>query len=102
MMLKRLVDLALFGAFVLIVVLGSAPTAKSDPFVHDAAMVCRLLDANSSPAGFAAISYDMLYEGLDKDTASATIAYAVTEVCPEYADDLSYAVSVIESRGFVA
>lgn len=76
-----------------------SPEAHADPFIHDAALVCRWMDIDNSPASIQAMFLDMIAEGMTPETSSDIATYALLEVCPEHADDLTYADRVINGSG---
>jgi hypothetical protein len=83
-------------------VLIGAPDAKADPFMHDAAMVCRWLDVDNSPASFQAMYLDMAAEGLSHQQAADTVTYALIEFCPEHQAALFYADEVINGKDYAS
>lgn len=78
-----------------IVMIFAAPKANADPFTHDAAMVCRWLDVDSSPASIVAMLVDMQSEGLTESRIIATSRYALSELCPEYVPAWRHAAAVV-------
>lgn len=95
---RPFVNVAVGLAAVAAVLIG-APDAKADPFMHDAAMVCRWLDVDNSPASIQAMFLDMIAEGVAPQTASDTATYALLNLCDEHIDDFLYANEVINGGG---
>lgn len=60
------------------------PKAGADPMTHDAAIFCRMLDINSTPAGVRNAVNEFGRQGVPIDDTKNTVYYALTELCPEY------------------
>lgn len=74
------------------------PPAHADGFddmVHDAALICRRLDQDSSPQGVVAIITDQMLQGIDKTAIAAVMNYAVMYLCPEYTDEIEYTAQLV-------
>lgn len=52
--------------------------------VCNAALICRNLDADSSPQGFMKIVSDMRSQGVDEQSAIDQMNYALSYLCPEF------------------
>jgi hypothetical protein len=98
---RPFVNVAVGLAAVAAVLIG-APDAKADPFMHDAAMVCRWLDVDNSPASIQAMFLDMIAEGLSHQQSVDTVTYALVNLCSEHSDDLFYANEVINGGRYGA
>lgn len=92
--MKRIVVNTVFIAAAVVAIF-AAPEADADPFTHDAAMVCRWLDIDSSPASIVAMLLDMQSEGLTEAQIIDTGSYALTELCPEYQAAWRHAAAVV-------
>lgn len=77
----------------------TVPNANADPFVHDAALVCRWLDLDDSPASVQAMFIDMVDEGLTREQATRTAVYALTVICPEHEWAIQRADRVLNGGG---
>ena len=78
---------------------GSAAVSKADdPFMHDAARFCRLMDLDSSPLGVYAIVTQMVEAGVPEQTAIDTINYALVNMCPEHIDAFMIAAAIFGDK----
>ncbi len=91
--MRKIIAVALLSVAALFV-LPTPDAHADDPFTHDAAMFCRLLDQDHSPAGVLAAIQSPLDAGVTQDTAVAFMEYGLTNLCPEYLDDFNDAYDV--------
>ena len=69
----------------------AVPMASADPNPaqeHDAAMMCRMLDRDSSADGVESIVILMLDNNVGPKATAETLALAVHRYCSEYADEV--------------
>lgn len=76
-------------------IIAQMPEAKADEYtdatMHDAALFCRWLDSDRSPAGVARAIHEFEVQRVPRQAAIDTITYALSVICPEHADDFAYA-----------
>lgn len=88
-----------------IAALALAPSANAlprDVLAHDAALFCRMLDADSSPDGIAIAINSMIISGVAEQDRIAIGKYAVQIVCPEHVPALLHARDVFNDRRYVS
>jgi len=95
---RPFLNVAVGAAAVAAFLIGS-PDANADPFVHDAAMVCRWMDIDNSPASIQAMFLDMIAEGVTPETSSDIVTYALLDVCPWHVEEMMYANELINGTG---
>lgn len=78
---------------------GQACADPSPAQEHDAAMVCRMLDVDSSPEHIEAIVSDMLMKyHLSPKVAGETFALATFKYCPEYFDEVTAGIKALSQK----
>ena len=77
----RLLCAAMAGSALVITGIGYA---KADPFTHDASLFCTWVHNDPTPRGVVNAVSEFVTQGVDKQTAIATINYAVNNLCSEY------------------
>lgn len=78
------------GTAITVAALAMQPAqAHADPVsdqIHDAVLVCHMLDNEPTLLGVTHIALNMFAHGLTPDQAADTLQLAVTSFCPGYAD----------------
>lgn len=99
----------ILGTGALIVAIGSmllaSPDAHASPqddVTHDAALFCRQLDKDSSPAGVVNIVGTMEAQHVPEPTMKQIIELALNTMCPEYKGAFAAAVSAAQHAGLHA
>lgn len=65
---------------------------------HDAAMICRMMDRDSTDTGIEAIVLTMLSHGIDVKVTAETFAIATVRYCPEHADDVRHGLEYLKAK----
>jgi len=80
---------------------GGTAIARADPdttLAHDAALFCRHLDWDATPAGILWAAKDMIDQGVPRDIAIETINYALVSVCPEYQPNVAVTLTLLHGQ----
>lgn len=85
--------IAIFGVL-LYLMFTTSGHANADPadVEHNALLVCKWLNVDSTPHGFMVMIADMQKNGVNADEGADALVYAATTICPWYADELQAAI----------
>lgn len=83
----------------LLLVPATMPAANANPAQeHDAAMVCRMLDRDSTDMSIEAIVLAMMQQGISAKATAETFALATVKYCPEYADEVAHGLEYLKAK----
>jgi hypothetical protein len=64
--------------------LGQAKATPQQDMIHDASLFCTWVHNDPTPRGVVNAVAEFVEQGVDYNTSTATISFALTNVCPEY------------------
>lgn len=88
--MRTIVNIVLTATAIMLSAWWTPAPAHADDMTHDAALFCRWLDIDNTPAGVMSAVNEFLIQGVGHDATVATITYALENLCPEYIDEVQY------------